>query len=73
MAVHSHALWSLQRSGDIREVSGDSPARSHVRFMPRVFGQRDGNRQHILNLRKVSGRAIAQAVSRRLPTMAARV
>jgi hypothetical protein len=47
MAVHSNALWPLQRSGDIREVSGDSPARSHVRFMSCVLGQRDRNWQNI--------------------------
>jgi hypothetical protein len=30
MALFSHALWPLQRSGDLREGNGGSPPRSHV-------------------------------------------
>jgi hypothetical protein len=30
-------LWILQRSDDFRKVNGDSSARSHARFMSRVF------------------------------------
>jgi hypothetical protein len=47
MAVYRHAFRSLQRSGDIREVNGDGPEGSDVRFMSGVFGRRDRNRPHV--------------------------
>jgi hypothetical protein len=46
MAVHSHALWPVQRSGDIWKAHGDGSARSHLRFMSRILRRRDRNWAH---------------------------
>jgi hypothetical protein len=43
MAVYSHVLWPLQRSCDIWKANGDSPARSHIRFMSCVLRQHNHN------------------------------
>jgi hypothetical protein len=46
VAVHSHALWPLQCSGDIQKANGDSPAWSHKRFMSCVLRQCDHDWPH---------------------------
>jgi hypothetical protein len=55
LSVHSHALWTLQRSSDIWEVNGDlmRPHKSCLVYLDNVIVIGFTFQEHLLNLQKV--------------------
>jgi hypothetical protein len=47
MTLHHHALWPLQCSSDVSEVTGDRLKRPHLRLKSRLPGRRDCDWLHV--------------------------